>query len=113
MKEEMSKEKNREKVKEEKAECSDAKCHIHGSLSTRGRSFKGIVRKIYGCTLSIEFERFIYYAKYERYARARTRIHAHIPSCLRDKIKIGSYIVIKECRPLSKTVHHVVTGVEK
>jgi small subunit ribosomal protein S17 len=102
--------KKQEERKEEKG-CTDKKCPIHGKLSTRGRQFKGYVKKIVGSRAVIEWDRFIYYPKYERYAKARSRIHAHIPACL--NIKQGDYVLVRECRPLSKIIHFVVLKVEK
>lgn len=94
-------------------ECNDKKCPFHGTLSTRGRTFKGTVKKIHDSRAVIEFPRVIYYKKYERYARAKTRIHAHIPACMLKKIKQGSIVKISECRPLSKMIHFVVTEIIK
>lgn len=88
--------------------CNDKKCHIHGNVSVRGRKFKGHVVKIYEKKVTIEFERFIYIPKYERYAKTKTRLHAHLPDCLASQIKLGDAIEIGECRPLSKMIHHVV-----
>jgi small subunit ribosomal protein S17 len=50
----------------------------------------------------------IYVKKYERYARAKTKIHARLPDCMDNKINVGDYIRVRECRPLSKIIHFVV-----
>ena len=42
-----------------------------------------------------------YNRKYERYARASSRITAHNPPCI--DAKRGERVRIAECRPLSKT----------
>ena len=102
---------NEEKHKDEK--CRDRLCPSHGSLSVRGRTFKGEVKKIIGRRAVIEFERLAYLKKYQRYAKRLTRLHAHIPECLMAKVTLGSRIKIGECRPISKIVHFVVTEVEK
>lgn len=95
-------------------ECKDKKCPFHGTVRTRGRIFKGEVKKLSpGLRAVVEFPRVIYYKKYERYARGKTRIHAHIPACLAEKVKIGSIVKIAECRPLSKMIHFVVIDVIK
>lgn len=94
------------------ANCKDKRCPIHGTLSVRGRRFKGHITKIYGKNVTIEFERFLYFPKYERYAKAKTRLHAHLPDCLVSLVKSGDYIEVGECRPLSKTINHVVINVE-
>lgn len=86
----------------------EERCPFHGNLSVRGRHFKGIVKKITGRRAVIEWERMIYYPKFERYARLKSKLHAHIPKCLADKIKTGDYVEIGECRPLSKIIHFVL-----
>ena len=88
--------------------CNDNDCPWHGNLKTRGRTFRGIVIKKFHKRVVIEFERMIYVRKYERYLKSKTRIHARLPICIEDKINIGDYIKIKECRPLSKMIHFVV-----
>jgi len=104
-------EKIEEKAKTEK--CTDIKCPFHGKLALRGRRFEGIVKKKIDKRVLIEIERFVYYRKYERYAKKWTRLHAHLPSCLANKVNIGDTIEIMECRPLSKIIHHVVVSVKK
>mgnify|MGYP001584087981 CR=1 FL=1 len=91
-----------------KSECSDRRCPIHGSLSTRGRTFKGVVKKKFEKRLVLEFERLLYYKKYERYAKKITRIHAYLPSCLSNEISLGDTVKVSECRHLSKIIHFVV-----
>ncbi len=93
--------------------CNDKKCPFHGSLSIRGRNFQGIVAKMHSKTATIEFERTVYYPKYERYAKAKTKLHAHVPDCIASKVKAGSLVEIGGCRPLSKTVHYVILHVVK
>lgn len=92
-------------------ECKDRHCPFHGSLSARGRSFKGIIKKTVGRRAVIEFERFVRHKKYERYAKAKTRLHAHMPDCLAQKIKVGSMVKVTECRPLSKIIHFIVVDI--
>ena len=93
--------------------CDDRDCPIHGMLKIHGRSFEGFVKKKFPRRIVIEFERMIYVPKYERYSRSKTKLHARIPKCMEDQVKIGDYIKIKECRPLSKIIHFVVTDVIK
>lgn len=99
------------KEEESKDRCEDKKCPFHGSLSARGRRFKGIVKKIVGRRAAIEFELLLHYKKYERYAKAKTRLHAYIPECLIPRVKVGSMVKVSECRPLSKIIHFVVLDV--
>lgn len=98
---------------ENKTECKDLKCPFHGNLSVRGRHFKGTVKKITGRRAIIEFERPVYYKKYERYAGAKSRLHAYIPECMKEKVTVGSSVEIGECRPLSKMMHFVIIKAEE
>lgn len=77
-------------------------------IATRGRIFQGKVIKKFQKRAVIEFERFVYIRKYERYAKSKTRLHARIPPEFEGKINIGDLIKIRECRPLSKIVHFLV-----
>jgi small subunit ribosomal protein S17 len=88
--------------------CNDKKCHIHGNLKTRGRVFEGRVAKKFKNRVVIEFGRMIYSRKYERYFKAKTKIHARVPTCMENEIQIGDLIKIQECRPLSKIIHFAV-----
>jgi len=92
----------------EKIKCEDRNCPFHGNLSARGRVFKGIVKKLQNKKVIIEFEGVIYYPKYERYAKKRKKLHAHIPGCLLNQINVGDEVKISECRPISKMIHFVV-----
>lgn len=76
------------------------------SISTRGRSFDGVVVKKFPTRVVIEFERTVYVHKYERYYKKKSRIHAKLPNGM--DVSVGDYIRVKECRPLSKIIHHVV-----
>jgi small subunit ribosomal protein S17 len=96
-----------EKIKP-KTSCTDPKCPFHGNLSLRGRTFSGKVIKKFPTRVCIEFERTYFIKKYERYAKARTRIHARLPDCLAETINIGDLIEIKECRPISKIIKFAV-----
>jgi small subunit ribosomal protein S17 len=87
--------------------CNDKKCHIHGNLKTRGRIFEGRVTKKFTNRVVIEFGRMIYSRKYERYFKAKTKIHARVPTCMENEIHVGDLIKIQECRPLSKIIHFV------
>ncbi|MFH1249373.1 MAG: 30S ribosomal protein S17 [archaeon] len=94
-------------------ECNDSRCPIHGELAIRGRHFSGKVTKVSSMNATIVLEKFVFVPKYERYSKTRTKLHAHIPRCMVDSIKVGDYIEIGECRPLSKTKHHVVVASKK
>ena len=94
----------------ETVSCSDKLCPVHGSipLKVRGRTFEGeVIKKLPG-RITIRFERFFYIPKYERYEKRNTKIHARLPDCMKEKINLGDYIEIGECRPVSKIIHCVV-----
>ncbi len=93
---------------EESISCADVTCPFHGNLKIRGRIYKGTVIRKFPKRVCIEFSRTVYIRKYERYANRKTKLHARLPDCLKDKINIGDYIEIGECRPLSKIIHFVV-----
>jgi len=90
-----------------KSSCADVTCPVHGRLKTRGRIFKGYVIRKFPRRIVIEFERIIKIRKYERYGKKKTRIHARLPECKQDKIEVGDYVLVQECRPLSKLIHFV------
>jgi small subunit ribosomal protein S17 len=89
--------------------CGDRNCPTHGTLSTRGMSFEGVVvsDKMRG-TVLVLCERMIKDKKYERYLKSRSKIAAHNPPCI--KAKAGVKVRIMECRRLSKTVSFVVVS---
>jgi len=91
--------------------CADNFCPIHGvnKLKLRGRTFEGWVTKKPHGRVVIEFERVLYISKYERYEKRKTKLHARLPDCMKDKIQLGDLIEIAECRPLSKIIHFIVT----
>lgn len=97
-----------EKKKIVGTECKDSKCHIHGKVKARGRVYEGRVTRKLPTRVTIELERMIYSSKYERYFKSRTKIHAHLPTCMENEIHVGDLIKIQECRPLSKIIHFVV-----
>ena|SRR3989344_3339175 len=81
---------------------------IKRNVKARGRTFQGTVTKKFDKRIVIEFERMVYIKKYERYKRSRTKIHARLPIEMENLIKVGDYIKIQECRPLSKLIHFIV-----
>lgn len=76
------------------------------TLSTRGRTFEGTVTKRFDKRVVLEFERTVFVKKYERFYKKKTRIHARLPENM--DIKVGDYIKVRECRPLSKIIHFMV-----
>ncbi len=94
-------------------ECKDRLCPIHGDkkLKMRGRTFEGTVIKKLAGRVTIEFERMLKLPKYERYEKRNTKIHARLPDCMKDDVSVGDLIQIAETRPISKTIHAVVSKV--
>lgn len=80
-------------------------------IKLRGRTFEGNVVKVLPGRLAIEFDRLIYYPKYERYEKRKSKLHARIPEEFEGKILIGDRVQIAECRPLSKIMHAIVTKI--
>jgi small subunit ribosomal protein S17 len=110
----MKKETNKQKEVAKKmiaGACEDRDCPIHGSLRARGRTFQGTVIKKFPRRIVIQFERMTYVQKYERYSKSRTKLHARVPQCMEESVKVGDYVQIKETRPLSKIIHFVITDV--
>jgi small subunit ribosomal protein S17 len=93
------------KTNKEKLESNIARA---GKINPRGKIFEGVVIKKLEKRIVIEFERMVYISKYERYKRSKTKVHARLPEAIKDKIKIGDYVRVQECRPLSKIIHFIV-----
>jgi small subunit ribosomal protein S17 len=55
--------------------------------------------------------RRVYVPKYERYLNRRSKVKAHNP--VEISAKEGDTVIIKECRPISKTKKFVVVEVIK
>ena len=93
-------------------DCNDPKCPIHGHLKTRGKAFQGkVVSAKMQKSITIELQRMFLIRKYNRYEKRYTKIKAHNPPCI--NAQEGQTVIIKECRPLSKTKAFVVTEVVK
>lgn len=82
-------------------------------LGTHKKKFEGTVKKIHKQNAIVEFERLIYYPKYERFAKDKTRIHAHIPKELVEKVKVNDQVIVAETRPISKTKSHIIIKILK
>jgi len=105
----------KKELKEKKQE--EVKSQLEHSMkqrpvSSRGRIFQGIVIAKFPKRITIELERTIYIPKYERYMKKQTRIHARLPEEFRDT-KIGDLVKVRECRPLSKIIHFIMTEIVK
>ncbi|WP_299292339.1 30S ribosomal protein S17 [Nitrosopumilus sp.] len=98
------------KVKDPKRECDDKNCPFCGNLAIRGKLFEG---KVTGNkakqTITLQKDAPVYYNKFKRYARGKSSIHAHVPSCI--DVELGDTVLTAECRPISKSVSYVVVEV--
>jgi len=86
--------------------CNDKNCVWHGNIRVRGRVFKGVVVKSRHRHVSVEFYRYVYIPKYERFEIRKSKIKAHNPRCI--NAKEGDVVIIGETRPLSKAINFVV-----
>ncbi len=87
--------------------CEDPNCPFHGSLPVRGQIIEGeVVSDRAPKTVVVVRSYLKKIAKYERYEKRRSKIHAHNPPCI--NARVGDMVKIAECRPLSKTKSFVV-----
>ena len=88
-------------------ECEDVDCPFHGTLPVRGQILEGVVVSDKAPKTVVVLRSYLKkIAKYERYERRESKIHAHNPPCIHAKV--GDTVKIAECRPLSKTKSFVV-----
>tara|TARA_Y100000310_G_C20148505_1_gene563572 strand:+ start:91 stop:438 length:348 start_codon:yes stop_codon:yes gene_type:complete len=80
-------------------------------IKTRGRTFQGVVIKKLPGRVTIEFERMLRVPKYERYEKRKTKLHARNPSEIESEVEVGDLIQVGETRPISKTIHFIVTKI--
>ena len=93
-------------------ECADPSCPFHGTLPVRGQVLSGkVVSDKMDKTVVVQRAFVKKIAKYERYEKRKTKVHAHNPPCI--AAKAGDNVIIAECRPLSKTKSYVVVEVAK
>jgi len=97
----------KKKTEEMKIECNDRLCPKHGDkkLKMRGRTFEGNVIRVLPGRVTIQFERMLKLPKYERYEKRSTNMHARLPDCMKNDVEVI------ETRPISKTIHFVVSKV--
>ncbi len=93
-----------------KEECGDKNCPTHGTLKIKGKVFLGtVISDKMQKTVTVQWDRRVALPKYERYLKAWSRVKAHNPPCV--NAKVGDYIRLRECRPLSKTKSFVALEV--
>jgi small subunit ribosomal protein S17 len=94
-------------VKVPEKECDDINCPFHGTLPVRGQILEGEVVSDKAPKTVVVLRSYLKkIAKYERYEKRHSKIHAHNPPCI--NAKVGDIVKIAECRPLSKTKSFVV-----
>ena len=87
--------------------CQDSRCPFHGNLKVRGRLLTGKVVSTAGKSfVVVEMEYLHMVPKFNRGERRRSRVSAHVPSCI--EVQDGDSVTLGECRPLSKTISFVV-----
>jgi small subunit ribosomal protein S17 len=78
------------------------------NINTHGRTFVGtVIAAKMQKTATVEWNRTRYLPKYERTAKARSRVKAHNDI----DAKKGDIVKIQECRPLSKTKQFIITEI--
>jgi small subunit ribosomal protein S17 len=79
-------------------------------LKTRGRVFRGkVISAKAQKTVTVSWDRRVYVPKFERYMVKSSKVKAHNAIDAKE----GDTVIIKECRPLSKTKKFVATEVVK
>lgn len=89
--------------------CDDPMCPFHGHLKVRGQLLEGTVTSNQMTrTVTVQRDYLWRIPKYERLEKRSSKYKAHAPPCL--ELRRGDRVVIAECRPLGKTVSHVVVA---
>jgi len=90
-----------------KKSCEDDRCPFHGHLKVRGKLLSGRVVSTAGKSfVVVQMEYLHKVGKYSRGERRRSRMSAHLPSCI--EAREGDRVTVGECRPISKTISFVV-----
>jgi len=90
----------------------DVKDPFYGQVKVRGRIFTGtVISAKMQKTVTVEWPRRRFIAKYERFEMRRTKVKAHNPESI--DAKEGDTVKIVETRPLSKTKNFVVVEIVK
>jgi len=77
------------------------------TIGTRGREFVGtVISAKMQKTATVEWPRTVFVSKYERSMTQRTRVKAHNPDSI--EAKVGDKVLVRECRPLSKTKNFII-----
>ena len=93
-----------------KGSCNDKHCPIHHGQKVRGRTFEArVIKAVMDKTATVEWDFLTYVPKYERYAKARTRLKVHNPVCI--NARVGNIVQIGETKKISKTKSFVIMKV--
>ncbi|MGB9719163.1 MAG: 30S ribosomal protein S17 [Candidatus Anstonellales archaeon] len=93
-------------------ECNDKNCPMHGSLRVRGMLVRGkVVSTRMRKSVVVERDLLKPVSKYKRRAKTKSKLHAHLPECI--KVNLGDEVEIGQTRKLSKTKGWVVLKVIK
>ncbi|KAL2319822.1 hypothetical protein Fmac_028791 [Flemingia macrophylla] len=85
-------------------------CHFTGNVSIRGRFLVGTCHSAkMNSTIIVRRNYLHFIKKYQRYEKWHSNIAAHISPCFH--VKERDYVIIGQCRPLSKTVRFNVLKV--
>ena len=94
------------------SKCDDKNCPKCGIISVRGMKKTGrIVSTKARKTAVVEMDIVKYFPKYKRWARDKSRMTVHNPSCMNTEI--GDEVEFGETRKMSKTKSWVITQVIK
>ena len=84
-----------------KPDDNDKKNPFNGTLAIRGKLFEGTVISAGAKnTVVVEKDSPVYFTKFKRYARGKSRIHAHVPSNI--EVKEGALTEVHETNVLEE-----------
>jgi len=90
----------------EKTKTKESKPLVEQIAPARGRAFEGTIIKKFPTRLVVESERVVKIQKYERFFKKKSRFHVKLPKGI--NVEVGDYVLIRECRPLSKIIHFIL-----
>ena len=77
-------------------------------MEPRGRVLSGVVVSDKADkTISVKIERKVKHPKYGKVIKRSTKVHAHDEN---NSAKVGDFVSIQECRPISKLKSFVLIG---
>lgn len=92
--------------------CNDKKCYKHGGVKVRGERLNGRIVSTKGKnTVIVERDTTTFFPKYNRRAKQKSHIAAHLPECI--QVNMGDLVYLGETRKLSKTKAWTVLEIVK